>query len=265
MMTTTATKTIVHTTDLVHDDPTSFQHSIALARASGARLVSLHANAPASAAERMPEAAEILRAWGAPVSDVEFSKQVHSCCDDPVDTILDALRHIKPDLIVSATHKKSALARIFAGSSAEAIARNATAPVLLLPAEPRGFVDKATGKIDLQRVLVPIGDARAAVVALRTAASFAEIAGAQTVEFTLVHVGQPVDVTTQWLTAREGWTVRHHNVDRDVEDAILEHAQNSCVVVMATRGHDSVGDVIRGSHTDRVLHRTHCPLLAVGV
>jgi nucleotide-binding universal stress UspA family protein len=53
--------------------------------------------------------------------------------------------------------------------------------------------------------------------------------------------------------------------DKSLEDAILSRAANMSLVVMATRGHDSVLDVLRGSHTDRVLHRAHCPVLSVPV
>jgi len=37
------------------------------------------------------------------------------------------------------------------------------------------------------------------------------------------------------------------------------------LVVMATRGHDSIGDVLRGSHTDRALHQLRRPILSVAV
>jgi len=257
--------TIVHTTDLVHDERASFEHSAALALVSRSRLISLHANAPQSAAARMPEVEELFGAWNVAAPGFDFTKQVHTCCDDPVDTILDALAELQPSLVVLATHKKSALARVFAGSTAEAVAHNATAPVLILPVDPRGFVDEATGAIGLQRVLIPIGDAQAAAAAVQAAADFAALAHADVVQFQLMHVGNPVSVDTSVLSSREGWSVHKLDGHDDIETAIVEQADRACLTVMATRGHDSVGDVLRGSHTDRVLHRTRCPLLAIRV
>jgi nucleotide-binding universal stress UspA family protein len=46
-----------------------------------------------------------------------------------------------------------------------------------------------------------------------------------------------------------------------VELARVEHAD---LVVMATRGHDSVADRILGSHADHVVRNSPCPVLVVG-
>ena len=258
--------TIVHTTDSSNDDHLAFAHAIALARAAGADLVSLRANAPDSDTTRIPSAADVLTRWGDSPTSVAFTPQVHNCCDDAIETILDALDRIQPKLVVAASHERSALVRFFAGSGAEAIAHNVEVPVLLMPAEARGFVAESDGRIELSRVLIPIGDAEAAAVAVRSAAWLAELAGLERADFVLLHVGQPVAVAENALTARPGWTVLHRHLDDgSIEAAIVEHAEDAGLIVMATRGHDSVGDVLRGSVTDRVLHRAHRPILSVSV
>jgi nucleotide-binding universal stress UspA family protein len=33
--------------------------------------------------------------------------------------------------------------------------------------------------------------------------------------------------------------------------------------MMPTRGHDRAGDILRGSHTERVIHEASCPVLVV--
>lgn len=258
--------TIVHTTDCSHDDHVAFAHGIALARVTGAGLVSLRANAPESHTTRIPNASDVLVRWGDSPTAVAFTPQVHNCCDDAIETILDALDRMKPDLVVAASHERSALVRFFAGSGAEAIAHNVKSPILLIPAGAPGFVAEADGRIELSRVLVPIGDAEAAAVAVRAAAWLADFAGLARAEFVLLHVGEPVAVVEDALTARPGWTVLHRHLDDgSIEAAIVEHAQDAGLIVMATRGHDSVGDVLRGSVTDRVLHRAPCPILSVRV
>ncbi len=43
----------------------------------------------------------------------------------------------------------------------------------------------------------------------------------------------------------------------------VARAQAVDLLVMATQGHDGWLDVLRGSTTERVLRRIHCPLLAI--
>ena len=38
-------------------------------------------------------------------------------------------------------------------------------------------------------------------------------------------------------------------------------AEEACLIVMSTRGHDGLGDVLFGSHTDHVLRDAICPVL----
>lgn len=40
-------------------------------------------------------------------------------------------------------------------------------------------------------------------------------------------------------------------------------ARHAGLIVMATRGHDGVGDVLFGSHTERVIRESTCPVLSV--
>ena len=54
-------------------------------------------------------------------------------------------------------------------------------------------------------------------------------------------------------------------LDAPLEAALAKEAEGVSLVVMATRGHDSVGDVIAGSHTERVLRSSRCPVLSVPV
>jgi nucleotide-binding universal stress UspA family protein len=256
--------TIVHTTHLSHDDTTGFAHALALTRAAGGRLVLLHAADADEPTATMPDAAPLLRAWGVGPGSIDILEHVHRCCDEPADTLIDALHSLAPDLVVATTHTRGVLARIFAGSVARAIAANTRVPTLLLPEGTHGVV-AADGRIDVRRILVPLGDPAAAEVALRTAAWFARTCGVTTTEIVLLHVGAPHREALPF-DAAPGWTVTRRDVTaRSVEDAIADEVSEHCVVVMATRGHDSIGDVLRGSHTERVLQRVRCPVLSVAV
>jgi nucleotide-binding universal stress UspA family protein len=58
------------------------------------------------------------------------------------------------------------------------------------------------------------------------------------------------------------------SVDVEVTDEPLASiidvaAHEPSLIAMATRGHDSIGDVLRGSHTERVVRDAKCPVLCV--
>ena len=257
-------KPIVYTTDL-DDGGLAFEHSLALARAAGTELVSLHAGGDLGALARMPDSARVLARWGAEVNAVAYRKFVHDCCEDPVESVLDALRSLDPALVVASTHRRGVLARFFAGSRAEAIAHNVTVPMLLLPDGARGFVSPRDGSIALPRIVVPIGQAADSAAAVRAAVWLADLAHVETTELVLLHVGaEPAPAVP--IPARRGLTVRRQTVDAPaLEEAIVDAAATAAMIVMATRGHDSVADVLLGSHTDRVLHHATCPLLSVAL
>lgn len=246
---------IAHATDLTGDDTSAFVHASALAAASAARLVTVHGNAPASEAARLPDAGELATRWG---RSIAHERRCHECCEDVADTVIDALRDLRPELIVLGTHGRHGLASLVHGSVSETIARNVAVPALVVPDRARGFVDAATGAIDLHRVVIPAGtlaDARRGLAAARRLIALAGVAGA---EVELVHVGAPdPELATLGVPLTR--------VDGALEDAIVElaRAHGACVIVMPTSGHDGVGDVLLGSHTERVIRRASCPVLSV--
>lgn len=251
---------IAHTASLSEDD-TALVHAVSLAVRSKARLASVHACAGPGEERELPAASELLRRWGLPEDSVSHERILHSCCDDVTDTLLDALRKLGPDLIVSATHARTGLARLLSGSVAEGVARNATVPTLLLPVGGECFVDRATGSVNLKRILVPAGSHAEAQQAVDAAVAFARLAGVFGGELVLVHVTDgrappEVEVPAEFSLAR-------HQPSGSLEASVLELAQrlDACLLVMTTRGHDGLSDVLFGSHTERVLHELARPLL----
>jgi nucleotide-binding universal stress UspA family protein len=230
--------TIAHTTDLSGDDEAAFHHACALAAASGARLVTIHGNAAAAHAP-LPDAAPIAARWGRPI---EHARVCHECCDEVVDTVVDAVRGLAPRLVVSGTHARHGLGALLTGSVAESVARNVDVPTLIVPNHGRGFVDLATGAIDLHRVLIPAGDDAEAALGLAAARALVALARAPGADLVLFH----------------GTTSR-------IADAIVAEARAraACVIVMPTRGHDGLIDAVRGSRTEQVVRDAGCPVLSV--
>lgn len=239
---------IAHASDLSGDDASAFLHAAALTR-NGARLVTLHAGREARV---LIDASELAARWGRPI---EHQLHLVELEDDVSDSLLEPLQRLRPDLVVVGTHARHGFAAWLHDSVGEAIARNLCVPVLVIPNQSRGFVDPLRGAVDLRRVIVPAGtasDARKAVAAAQLLGRLSE----SVVELELVHAG-PSDPELERL----GLAIRR--IDGALDDAIVAAARDACLIAMATHGHDAVGDVLRGSHTERVIREARCPVLSV--
>ena len=109
--------TIAHATALTAEDRPVFEHALALARAANGRLFSVNARTGSDENRTIPDAARLLADWGCTADHVPHEAMIHTCCDDPIDTLLDALRRVAPDLIVAGTHQRSTASRMIFGSS----------------------------------------------------------------------------------------------------------------------------------------------------
>lgn len=235
-------------------------HAIALASALGAKLVNVHAATGAhDDASPGPSAQARLAAWGR--APIEEETLIHRCCDDPVDTVLDALRRLEPDLVVVGTEQRRGLARVFGESRAEVITANLEVPVLIVPRGAAGFVGPE-GEVALRRVVIPCGDRAAAHAALDAALAWVEAIDAQDATFVLLHVGEGEPPELDHPASARVRIEREH-LDGDVDRTLAEAASGASLVVMATRGHDSLYDELMGSHTERVMRLVRCPLLSV--
>ncbi|HEU4732952.1 MAG TPA: universal stress protein [Kofleriaceae bacterium] len=244
---------IAHASDLTGDDAAAFLHAAALAR-NGSRFLTIHAGNGGEAPS--PTASELAARWGRPI-DHELRRVERE--DDVSDSVLEALRQLRPDLVVVGTHVRHGLTAWLRGSVGEAIARNLEMPVLVVPNQSRGFVDPATGELDLHRILVPAGNAHDGRRGVEAARRLAWIAGAAA-GMEIVHAG-PDDPGLESL----GLTITR--ITGVLEHAIVEaaRARDACLIVMPTRGHDGLGDLLLGSHTERVIHETSCPVLSVPI
>lgn len=257
--------TIVHPTDLSVDEQSPFAHAVALASHANGELVALHANRPGEAPVGDIDAKPLLKLWGRD-QQMPFSLMKHSCCEDPIDTALDALSRTTADLLVVGTHQRTGLERAFKDSFSESLALETHLPTLFVPIDGKGVVDMGTGELLLKKVLVPVGGTAAldrACDATRMLLDSAEIDDAQIV---LLHVGDDPFPDVK-IDAKPGWTVERVTRSGRIEDAIVGYCEENGVdlVVMGTEGHSSVLDFLRGSRTERVLRRAACPVLSVSL
>jgi nucleotide-binding universal stress UspA family protein len=182
----------------------------------------------------------------------------------------------RPDLTVMATHGREGLRHLVLGSVTESVLGGTHRPVLCVRAPDHGVA------LPYRRVLVPTDLTPASRRAFPLASHLARAFDAEVVA---VHVAPPPAVTSlagvpevvEAATVEESevWeflqpdfgglraTVRVPGgaaAQAIVEAARLEKAD---VIVMSTHGHDSLADRVHGSHTERVVRHSPCPVLAM--
>lgn len=253
--------TIALATDLTADDDDALVVAAALAARSGARLVSVHATTSDTDAKVSPPVRELSERWGTPIDHVPI---MHGGFDDVTETVLDALKQLAPSLVVAGTQSRAGWIQLFAASVAEGIARNIDVPTLIVPHRGRPMVDTRDGRFDLARMVLPVADARAAEVGVRAADWLRREARVDETELVLLHVGDERSMPTV-PSARPGLRLESRCVPGRLEDTIVQVADgfDAAVLIMPTRGRDTLLDALSGSHTERVLRRARRPVLLV--
>lgn len=241
---------IAHATDLTGDDEAAFVHAVALASASGARLVSLHAGVVEGSSAL---AATLASRWGRTIAH-EFRRIDRD--DDAADAVVEAVRELHPSLLVLGTHARHGIAALLRGSVGEAIARNLTIPTLLVPNTATGFIDAATGAVRLSQILIPAGTAEEATQTTEAVRTLIALLGCPMPSLHLVHFGA-VD--------RELAALGTQQLEGSFAESFVDVAERRDVqlIAMTTRGHDGLGDVLSGSRAEHVIRYAHRPVLVV--
>lgn len=266
---------VLHPTDFSKASQQAFAHALAIALIRKTSLTILHAGGNRSKSwDSFPSVRTTLERWGmleagSPRSAVfdELAvrvKKVISKEKNPLAACLGYLEDHAIDLIVLATGGRQGLRRWLKGSAAENIAQRSETMTLFVPDGGRGFVSAGSGRLTLSRILVPIAHTPSPQPAVQFAARMARVAGGD-VGVTLLHVGDaanvpevhiPEDSAVEWTSeVRQG----------EAPDEIVAEADRSSanLIVMTTDGRDVLIDALRGSHTERVIRRGPCPVLAV--
>lgn len=260
--------TIAHATDLLPDGGIAFEHAVALARDGGAKLITLYANPQSGETTRsIPAAPELLARWHQEDCEVAHDRRTHDCCDDPVDTLLDAMREIVPDLLVIGTHRRTGVSRLLQSSVSTSVALNASVPTLLLPIGEHGFVDSDSGAVHLDRIVVPVGSEEDAGRSLEVVVGMLEELELSDVEVHLLCVGDATILDSYNPPATERATfIKVHREGR-LEPTINHYADEvrADLIAMATRQQDSVLDFFVGTHTEKVVHRAARAVMSVPI
>jgi nucleotide-binding universal stress UspA family protein len=262
------TQAIAHPTDFSPKGALAFDHALALALHHRARLDLLHVGGGKDEWDRFPQVRARLEAWGrippgtaasevAALTGVAVRKvELHE--SDPGKALGDFLFDQRPDLIVMASHARSGLARLLAGSVSAEVARETGAAMLLFGPGASGFVDPASGGIALGRVLVPVDHAPPAGEALSILGALLAGLGAN---LDHVHAGDQAPP----LRDPKGAALAVRLQDGSAVETILTEAHSASLIAMPTEGRRGLRDALLGSTSERVLAGAKVPVLALPV
>jgi hypothetical protein len=154
---------------------------------------------------------------------------------------------------------------ILCSSSRQQVERNKTPSLtLFVPRRSHGFIED-NGEVRLRNILIPVDKVPNPQIAIGAASLLARTLGCKDVHFILLHVGSDSACPQVEIPIGPGWTSEIRTWDGEVADHILSAARvdEADLIVMATSGHHGFLDALRGSTTERILHGTEVPLLAV--
>lgn len=273
----TLVRSVLHPTDFSSASELAFVHALAIALLGKTQLTILHAGGDRSENwQSFPSVVATLERWGvlkpgSPRSAVfkELAvrvKKIVTTEKNPVRACVGFAERHATDMIVLASRGVLRPMRWLKGSRAETVARQAQTVTLFVPETGRGFVSTATGRLSLERILVPIAHSPAPQPAVQFAARIARLAGVD-VNITLLHVGDAEDLPEVSLPETEGvrWTteIRQGRVPAEIVAEADRISAN--LVLMTTDGRDVLVDALRGSHTERVIRLGACPVMALPV
>lgn len=270
---------ILFPTALRDEDLEALRAALRLTLLCGGRLTILHVGDEDREHvdwSRYPHVREVLNEWGllpagSSVEDIAEKLGIrvrkHALHAGDVKSAVAGFIGSHPcDLLVLPTEVRTGAGRLWRPSVAEAIAGASGIPALFVPTHVPTPLRPVDGAWALKRMLVPVRDRSCFDAVLPWLSFLASASIEQPVDITLVHAGKSTAVLEGIDAPAGAATIWHRvQVDGDVLPAILRVAggTDTDLVVMATDGHDGIGDGLFGSTTERLLREMCGPLLAV--
>ena len=266
---------VFHPTDFTPESDIAFAHALKAALIAKATLTMLHVSSPDEQDWMdFPGMRQTLERWGllpknSPRSAVlELGinvRKVMTKDKDPVKSVVGFLEQHPTDLIVLATHQDKGRGLWQEKSIAQPLARKSRQMTLFVPAGMKGFVSLENGVVSLKNILIPVAQVPSAQPAIQAAIRMAQQLNCPTGRFTLLHVGDGSSMPELDCPELPGWEWTKLSQDGDIIEVILQTARatDADLIVMSTEGRNGFLDALRGSHSEQVLRRCTCPLLAI--
>jgi len=280
-----ALREVLFPSDLSEASDGAFGHARFIAETFGAHVTVYHAlEVPGTQPGLPPEARR--EAWGRAQEAVrEFlSRRAEQLAVDhevAIERTMSVHRALvtfvqdrRPDLVVMATHGREGLSHMVLGSVTEEVVREARRPVLCVREPEHGVA------LPYRRVLVPTDLSASSRHAFPMAALLARAFGAEVLALhvvrrpglaslsgvpELVEATMPEEAAVRSFLGQDFDSLRLTPIVKvgSAWEVIVETArtERADVIVMSTHGRDSVADRLLGSHAERVLRHSPCPVL----
>ena len=270
--TTPLIKTVLHPSDFSDVSLLAFAHALKTALITGSKLSFIHVAKDEPERAEFPGVREILERWkvlppNSPRSAVaelgiDVAKIV-GCGPSPAEVILEYLKRHTADLIVLATHHRGG--DWLHQSVAEPVARKSGEMTLFVPAGARGFVSLEDGSVLLRTILIPVAAKPSPEAAIAGAVRIVEQLKCGPGTFRILHIGKEGSIPVGATPEVPGWTWEKVTGEGEVIAGILEDARqvDADLIVMTTDGRNGFLDALRGSHSERVVRQSPCPVLAI--
>jgi len=268
---------IFHPTDLSEASFVAFAHALKLALLAQSELTILHATNTVEdqvSWKDFPGVRQTLERWGELPKDsparalAELGMAVEKVAGHgakPLKTITNYLNENPAQLVVLSSQGREGIPRFLKPSFAEPIARKTRAMTLFVPSHTSGFVDGDTGRVTLDRILIPIDQKPRPGPAIELARALVRALDDDGGVFDLLYVGEKGQAPAVKLPDEMGWTSEKHYENGDTVEAILRVAEKKRaeLIVMTTRGPLGILDSLRGTTTEKVVRGANCPVLAI--
>jgi len=264
-------ESVFHPSDFSQASEVAFAHALKIALVAKATLTVLHVQAGSGTEwQDFPGVRDTLERWGlipkgGPKSAVAQLgigvEKVIASGKDPVKACLGFLEKHPGDLIVLAVRQHEGRMLWLDRSVGKPIAREAGQITLFIPHGVEGFVSRQDGSISLRNILVPVTSNPRPQPSVEAAARLIRNLQLPAGEVTLLHVGPAAEAPSVKLPDTD-WIWNSVAKDGEPADTILQTALEvrADLIVMTTDGPDGFLDGLRGTTSERVLRKAHCPV-----
>ena len=277
---------VLYFSDLSPESDQAFAHARFLAESFGARLTLTHVvEVPAERRnEEWPAQDEVVRRA---VRDArEHLERRAESLTTPSEVVVERepsvewalagqVRRERPDIVVMRTHARGGLAHVFPGNLAERVLLHGRAPVLCIREPEHGM------PLPYRLILVPTDLSPESRRSFPLAAHLARRFDAQVIALHVAKVKAPSDLhgmpdalestisekalcdflQPEFADVRVRAQVRLGEALEVIGDAVRR--ERADLIVLSTHGHDSLGDRIVGTHAERLIRHSTCPVLVV--
>jgi nucleotide-binding universal stress UspA family protein len=270
-------RSIFHPSDFSDASEVAFAHALKLTLASRALLQMMHVETGADKEdEDFPRVRETLERWkllppGSSHRDVgQLGIEIHkviASSDEPVKACLNFLEINDADLIVLSVQQREGIMRWLGNMVGEKIAQGSGQMTLFIPNGLDGFVSVADGSVRLKNILIPMVSKPRPEAAVETTLRLIHSLALPTGTVTLLHVGTFESTPVLDLPESTGWAWNQLTQPGDKSETIVQVARDldADLIVMTTDGPDRFLDGLRGTTSERVLRKAHCPVAVIPV